>query len=103
MCITIKERYQNIEDHRKEITPPILYERSHNYDYVMTTIKNYFSYFLNSNMFLKFEQKGRTFDHDFCYSFSFSSSLFLGGKRKVEENNLSQGQKACLSARLFLN
>ena len=104
MCITIKERYKNIEDHRKQITPPILYERSHNYDYVMTTIKNYFSYFLNSNMFLKIEQKGMTFDHDFFYSFSYSSSLFfLGGKRKGEENILSRGQKACLSNRLFLN
>ena len=83
MCITIKERYKNIEDHLKQITPPILYERSYNYDYVMTTIKNYFSYFLNSNMFLKIEQKGMTFEHDFCYSFSFSSSLFfLEGREK---------------------
>ena len=31
------------------------------------------------------EQKGMTFDHDFFYSLSFSSALFLGGKRKEEE------------------
>ena len=28
------------------------------------------------------EQKGMTFDHDFCYSFSFSSSPFFRGKNK---------------------
>ena len=43
------------------------------------------------------EQKGMTFDHDFCYSFSFS--LIVGGKRKGENNNKSRGQKSCLSAR----
>jgi len=49
------------------------------------------------------EQKGMTFDQDFCYSFSFSSSLFfLGGKRKGEENNKSLGQKSFLSARSIL-
>ena len=47
----------------------------------------------------KIEQKGMTFDHDFCYSFSFSSSLlFLGGKRKGGKNNQGRDQKACLSA-----
>ena len=47
------------------------------------------------------EQKGMTFD--FCYSFSFSSSLFfLGGKRKGEKNIQSRGQKSCLSVRSFL-
>ena len=45
------------------------------------------------------EQKGITFDHEFCYSFSFSSSLFFRGKRKGENNNRSCGQKSCLSAR----
>ena len=45
------------------------------------------------------KQKGMTFDHDFCYSFSFYSSLFLGGKRKEEKNNRSRGQKSYLSAR----
>ena len=40
----------------------------------------------------RIEQKGMTFDHDFCYSFYFSSSLFLGGKRKGEINNQSRGQ-----------
>ena len=29
----------------------------------------------------RFEQKGMTFDHDFCFSFSFCSSLFYLGKR----------------------
>ena len=44
------------------------------------------------------EQKSMALDHDFCYPFSFSSSLFfLGGKRKGKKNNLSQ--KSCLSAR----
>ena len=50
------------------------------------------------------EQKGLTFVHDFCYSFTFSSTLFfLGGKRNGEKNNQSRGQKACLSARSFLD
>ena len=44
------------------------------------------------------EQKGMTFDHHFCDSFSFSSHLFLGGKRKGEDNNQSRGQKSCLSS-----
>jgi len=50
------------------------------------------------------EQKGMTFDQDFCYSFSFFSSslFFLGGKRKGEENNKSLGQKSFLSARSIL-
>ena len=40
-----------------------------------------------------------TFDHDFCNSFTFSSSLFfLGGKIKGEKNNQSLGKKSCLSA-----
>ena len=45
------------------------------------------------------EQKGMTFDYDFCYSFSFLLSSFLRGKRKGKENNHSRGQKSCLSAR----
>ena len=52
-------------------------------------------------MFSEIEQKGMTFYHDFYYSFSFSSSLFLGGTRKGEENNQSRGQKSCLSAWSF--
>ena len=49
---------------------------------------------------LRIKQKGITFDHDFCYSFSFFSSLFFsGGMRKEEKNNQSRGQNACLSAR----
>ena len=48
----------------------------------------------------RIEQKVMTFDHDFCYLFSFSSSLFiLGGRRKGEENNQSRNQKSCHSAR----
>ena len=39
-----------------------------------------------------------TFDQTFCYSFSFSSPIFLGGKRKGGKNNQSRGQKAYLSA-----
>ena len=35
----------------------------------------------------------------FANSFSFSSSLFLGGKRKGEKNNQSRGQRLCSSAR----
>jgi hypothetical protein len=32
------------------------------------------------------KQKGMTFDNDFCYSLSFSSSLFyLAGKKKGKE------------------
>jgi hypothetical protein len=54
-------------------------------------------------LFTKIEQKGMTFDHNFCYSFSFSSSLcFLGGKRKGEKNNQSRGQNSYLSARSYL-
>ena len=45
------------------------------------------------------EQKGMTFDHGFCYSFSFPSSLFLGGKRKGERITKSRCHKSCLSAR----
>ena len=46
-----------------------------------------------------FEEKGMAFDHGFCYSFSFSSFLVLGGKIKGEENNQSPGKKSFLSAR----
>ena len=46
----------------------------------------------------KIEQKGMTFDHDFCYSFSYFLPSILGGKRKGEENNQSRGQNSCLSA-----
>ena len=54
------------------------------------------------NIFERIEQKGMTFDHDFWYSFSFSSSLFfLGGKIKGEKNDQSRGQKSCLSAGSF--
>ena len=46
-----------------------------------------FSYFITTQLKVLtagwlIEQKGMTFYHDFCYSFTFSSSLFLGGKRK---------------------
>ena len=44
------------------------------------------------------EQKGRPLITIFTNSFSFSSSLFLGEKRKGEKNNHSRGQKSCLSA-----
>ena len=37
------------------------------------------------------EQKGMTFDLDFCNSFSFLLPSFLGGKRKGENNNKSCG------------
>ena len=44
-----------------------------------------------------------TFDHDFCYSFSFSSpaSFFVREKKRGKENQ-SRGQKSCLSARSLL-
>ena len=45
------------------------------------------------------EQKGMTFDHNFCYSFYFLLPPFLVGKRKGDKNNQSRGQKSCLSAR----
>ena len=45
------------------------------------------------------EQKGMTFDHDFCFSFSFSSSLFFRREEKMEKNNQNRTQKPCLSAR----
>ena len=47
----------------------------------------------------KVQQKGMTSDLDFYYSFSFSSSIFLGGKRKEKKNKQSRGKKSCLSAR----
>ena len=48
----------------------------------------------------KIEQKGMSFDHNFCYFIlHFSSLFFLGGKRKGEKNNQSRGQKSSLSAR----
>jgi len=48
-------------------------------------------------------EKGMTFDHDICYSYSpFLLPSFLGGKRKGEENNKSLGQKSFLSARSIL-
>ena len=56
------------------------------------------------NIFLtRIEQKGMTFDHDFCYSFSFSSppSFFVREKIRGKENQ-SRGQKSCLSARSLL-
>ena len=56
-------------------------------------------------MCVPIEQKGMTLDHDFCYSFSFSSSLFFMGKRNEEENNQSRGQMVKSHAFLldFLN
>ena len=43
------------------------------------------------------DKKDMTFDCDFCiYPFFFP--LFLGGKKKGEENNQCLGQKAYLSA-----
>ena len=51
----------------------------------------------------KIEQNGITFDYDFFYSFSFSSSFFLGGREeKRKKKNESRGQKSCLSARSML-
>ena len=47
------------------------------------------------------EQKGITFDRDFWYSFSSSSSIYFLGKRKGEKNNESRGQTSCISARSF--
>ena len=44
------------------------------------------------------EQKCMTFDHDFFFSFSLSSSL-SEGRERWEKNNQSRGQKSCLSAR----
>ena len=51
-------------------------------------------------MFVKFliEQKGMTFDHDFCYSFSIFFPFFRR-EEKMEKKNLSCNQKSCLSAR----
>ena len=52
------------------------------------------------NLYKRIKQKGMTFEYNFYYSFSFSSSLFfLGGKRKGEKNK--QSQKSCLSARSY--
>ena len=51
--------------------------------------------------YFQIEQKGMPFDHDFCYSFSFLSPSFLGGKRKGEMNNQSRGQNSYLSARSY--
>ena len=45
------------------------------------------------------EQKGMTFDHDFCYLillFFFPS--FFKREEKRGKNNQSRGQKSCLSA-----
>ena len=47
------------------------------------------------------EQKGMTFDHDFCYYFP---RLFLPKKRgkvKRRMNNKNPDQKSCLSARKY--
>ena len=49
------------------------------------------------------DQKGMTFDHDFDYSFSLSSSLL---KKSVEEKENELAiiviKKSCLSARSFI-
>ena len=39
----------------------------------------------NQIIIFMIDQKGMTFDHDFCYSFSFSSSLFFYGGREKEK------------------
>ena len=50
--------------------------------------------------FQRIEQKGMTFDRDFCkILILFIFPLFLEGKRKGENNNQSCCQKSCLSAR----
>ena len=58
----------------------------------------------------KIEQKGMTFDHEFCNLLSFSASLFFkGGERKGENNNQSRGQShaflidICKNIELFYN
>ena len=56
---------------------------------------------LDLNMIV-IEQKGMTFDHDFCYSFSFSSSLSFYEGRERGKNTQSRGfkyPKECLSSR----
>ena len=68
--------------------------------------------FINSYVFKLISQtcfhvyKDRAERHDFWLRFLlfillFFSPLFLGGKRKGEQNNQSCGQKSCLSARSY--
>ena len=47
------------------------------------------------------EQKGMTKKHDFCYSFSFSSSPFFRREKKGK-NITSLDFRSCLSARSFI-
>ena len=47
----------------------------------------------------RIEQKGMTFDRDFCIHSPFLLPTFLGWKRKGEKKNQGRGQKSCLSAR----
>ena len=59
---------------------------------------------VNCKLFVKDIMKDRAERHDFRTRFLlfillFFFPLFLGGKRKGEENNQSVGQKSCLSAR----
>ena len=54
---------------------------------------------LQNNTQISIDQKGIVFFYDFANLFSFSSSLFLVGKRKGEKNNQSRGKKQCPSAR----
>ena len=49
------------------------------------------------------EQEGMTFDHDFCYSFSFSSSLFFRRKEKTgreKSKSWSKDMPFCLISRI---
>ena len=67
------------------------------FDYKITNILFRFHPHIFVNLI---KRKAMTFDHDFCFLFSFSSSLFfLGRNRKGEENNQSRGQKSYFSAR----
>ena len=58
-------------------------------------------YSIKKTYFLHQMFKGRAERYDlksrFCFSFSFSSPLFLGGKRKGEKNNQSRDFKSYLS------
>ena len=49
----------------------------------------------------KMEQKGMTFDYDFCYFILLFSSLFLGGKRNGEWSSKNRDQKSYLTVPSF--
>jgi hypothetical protein len=56
----------------------------------------------NKSSLMTIEQKGMTFDLDLLFILLFYFPLFLGGKRKEEENNQSREQKSFLYARSLM-